>query len=324
MAHLITGYAGYEHIKSEDDGAFNAAFFGEGQYVMEIGNQLEGSIINNNTVRILDGDGLMYGRHFRIKPNTYEDLTISNGTAGQNRVDLVCMTYKKNSLDETEQVYLEVIEGTATAGVASIPGYTNGNILDGATFNQMPLYKVTVEGVVLRKIEPLFETLKNYKSLAEEYANKFQTSCETHLNSLGILDTLEEVEANTQENQLAGALALKELKNETESSVVQPWQLTYINLNIGTGFTADIITGRSIDDFGLIQVEWWKDSVRATATIGVPRFKECGVELTYVNTVGTQFWCKLEYISDKKVKMTRAANAEGIVAINGLGGIAKY
>ena len=26
MIHLITGYMGYEHIKSEDDGAFNAAF----------------------------------------------------------------------------------------------------------------------------------------------------------------------------------------------------------------------------------------------------------------------------------------------------------
>ena len=99
MAHLVTGYAGYEHIKSEDAGAFNAAFFGGGQYVMEFGNQFEGSIIDNNTVRILDGDGLMYGRHFRIYPNTYEDLTISTGAVGKNRIDLICMTYEKNTSD---------------------------------------------------------------------------------------------------------------------------------------------------------------------------------------------------------------------------------
>lgn len=210
MAHLITGYAGYEHIKSEDDGAFNAAFFGEGQYVMEIGNKLKGSIIDNNTVRILDGDGLMYGRHFRIKPNTYEDLTISNGTAGQNRIDLIVMTYEKNSLDETEQVRLEVIKGTATTGKATTPSYTNGNILNGATKNQMPLYKLTIEGVVLRKIETLFTTLKNYKSLAESYANEFKTACQTYLNSLNVLDTMEEISANTQNNQLAGALGVKE------------------------------------------------------------------------------------------------------------------
>ena len=59
MVHLITGYAGYEHIKSADQGSYNAAFFGDGQFIMEIGNQFAASIIDNNTVRILDGDGMM-------------------------------------------------------------------------------------------------------------------------------------------------------------------------------------------------------------------------------------------------------------------------
>lgn len=40
MIHLITGYAGYEHIQSEDDGAFNAAFFGNGQNVLESGKEV--------------------------------------------------------------------------------------------------------------------------------------------------------------------------------------------------------------------------------------------------------------------------------------------
>ena len=159
MIHLITGYAGYEHIKSADDGAFNAAIFGDGQYVMNTGNQFAASIIDNNTVRILDGDGLMYGRHFRIEPNSYEDVTITTGTAGKNRVDLICMTYKKNETDGTEQAYIEVIKGTETEGAATVPEYTAGNILEGATFNQMPLYKVNIEGVVLSGIEQVFDLL---------------------------------------------------------------------------------------------------------------------------------------------------------------------
>ena len=53
QTHLVTGYKGSEHIKSADQGSFNAAFFGSGQFVMEMGNQFEGSIVNNNTVRIL-------------------------------------------------------------------------------------------------------------------------------------------------------------------------------------------------------------------------------------------------------------------------------
>jgi hypothetical protein len=162
MAHLVTGYAGYSHIKSADEGAFNASLFGDGQYVMELGNQFKGSIIDNNTVRILDGDGLMYGRHFRIEPNTYEDLTITTGTAGKNRIDLICMTYEKNIGDETEKVYLQVIKGTETVGTPIVPEYTNRNILEGVSLNQMPLYKVTIEGVVLSKIEKLFETIPSY------------------------------------------------------------------------------------------------------------------------------------------------------------------
>ena len=212
MTHLITGYAGVEHIQSADAGAFNAAFFGDGQYVMESGSQFEGSIIDNNTVRILDGDMLMYGRHIRIEPNTYEDIAVATGKAGTNRIDLICMVYKKNASNGIEESYLQVVKGTEITGTASAPEYTDGNILEGATLNQMPLYKVVIEGVVLKEIIPLFVTIPTYKTLAEKYAAEFQAKCESHLESLNVLDTMEEVDANTQENQLAGALALKELK----------------------------------------------------------------------------------------------------------------
>lgn len=178
MVHLVTGYAGYAHIKSADDGAFNASFFGAGQYVMEFGNQFEGSIIDNSTVRILDGDGLMYGRHFRIEPNTYEDLNIATGTAGTSRIDLICMTYEKKPNDETEKVVLQVIKGTETAGTPSVPEYTDGNILEGASLNQMPLYKVKIEGVVLSDIEPVFKTIPSYEGLAKKYADRFEAVCE--------------------------------------------------------------------------------------------------------------------------------------------------
>ena len=184
MIHLVTGYAGYEHIKSEDDGAFNAAFFGDGQYIMECGNQFKASIVDNNTVQLLDGDGLMFGRHFRLAKNSTENVTITTGTAGTNRIDLICMTYKKNETDGTEQVYTEVIKGNAVGGTPTAPAYTTGNILEGAIFNQMPLYEVTVSGVVLTSIKPLFATIPSYKGLAEKYAEQFQSACEAYLATL--------------------------------------------------------------------------------------------------------------------------------------------
>lgn len=221
MAHLITGYKGSEHIKSADQGSFNAAFFGAGQFVMEIGNQFEGSIINNNTVRIIDGDLLMYGRHVRIEPNTYEDLTVDTGTAGTNRIDLVCMTYEKNQTDGTEKAYLQVVKGTETEGTAAEPAYVDGNILSGATKNQMPLYRLQIEGVVLKSITQVFKTIPTYKTLAEQYAAQFEKACNTYLGALNILDTMEEVSANTKANQLAGALALKEAFSTLNSNKIQ-------------------------------------------------------------------------------------------------------
>ncbi len=208
--HLITGYKGTEHIQSKDARSFNSAMFGNGEFVMEIGNQFEGSIINNNTVRVLDGDILMQGGHIRIETDTYEDLTITTGTAGKNRNDLVVMTYEKNASDGTETAYLEVLTGTETEGTASDPAYVSGIIAEGALKNQMPLFRVKIAGVVLSDMETLFTTIPTYKKLAEKYSAQFQTACDTYLGALNILDTKEEIEANTQKNQLAGALGVKQ------------------------------------------------------------------------------------------------------------------
>lgn len=203
MVHLITGYAGTEHITSADDGSFNAAFFGDGQNVMQIGNQFSASIINNNTVRILDGDGLMYGRHFRIPKNTYEDVTIKTGEAGKNRIDIICVEYSKNASSGIESTAIKVIEGTPAVSAVQ-PTPTNGNILNGATLNQMPLYKVEVEDVVLKRVTKLFTIIPTYKALAEQAALDFAAKIDEKAASLA---TKDDVETAISEVQRAASTA---------------------------------------------------------------------------------------------------------------------
>ena len=214
MAHLVTGYAGKEHIRSADQGSFNAAFFGDGEFVMSSGSRFAGAIINNNTVRISDGDMLMQGRHIRIEPNTYEDLTISTGTAGTNRIDLIVMTYEKNAASGIESAKLEVVQGTATSGTPSAPEIVSGDILNGDLKNQMPLYAVYVSGVALTKISTQFMVCPTYKDLAIYYAQQFHNACQTHLISLNIIDSADAIDANSAANQLAGALGVKELASQ--------------------------------------------------------------------------------------------------------------
>lgn len=199
MAHLVTGYAGKEHITSADQGSFNASFFGTGQFVMEAGRQFGASIVDNNTVRVFDGDMLMQGRHIRIPPDAYEDMAIGTGTAGKNRTDIICMTYEKNVSDGTERAYLEVVRGMETEGEPVPPQYVEGNILEGAERNQMPLYLVELRGVVLSGIACMFQTITTYQTLAEKYEEEFLDACRNFLGSLIVFDTMSGIDGNTEQ-----------------------------------------------------------------------------------------------------------------------------
>ena len=80
--HLVTGFAGHQHITSADQAVFNSLMFGGGQYVLAKGNRFAASVVTNNRVNVLDGDIYMQGRHIRLNEATSVDLTIENGTQG--------------------------------------------------------------------------------------------------------------------------------------------------------------------------------------------------------------------------------------------------
>ena len=159
--HLVTGYAGAEHIQSQDQGSFNIAAFGEGQYVLDHGNKFEADILAGNTVRIKDGDMIMQGRHLRLAAGTTEEVTIDNGTAGMQRKDLIVARYTKNSSTGVETVAFIVIKGTESSSAPVDPEYNVGNITDGNDLiNDFPLYRVSLNGNELTLSDPLFETHK--------------------------------------------------------------------------------------------------------------------------------------------------------------------
>lgn len=155
--NLVTGYTGQAHVTAADDGALNAALVGSGQYVMPTGNQLQASVITNNSVKVLDGDALMQGRHIRIEPGTSVDLTIENGATGYYRNDLIVIRYAKEASTGVETANLTVIKGTPGTEQAADPSYTSGDILnDGAIANDMPLYRVVLEGLNIKELVPLY------------------------------------------------------------------------------------------------------------------------------------------------------------------------
>lgn len=155
--HLVTGYAGEAHITAEDHGSFNAALTNGGNYVLQRGNRLSASIINNTTVRVLDGDLLIQGRHIRLPDSSYVDLAIETGTQGKYRKDLIVARYTRNTATGVEECNLAVIKGTPTASNPVDPAYTSGDLLVNHDAQvEFPLYRVLLDGVQLQAVEQLF------------------------------------------------------------------------------------------------------------------------------------------------------------------------
>ena len=171
--HLITGYAGREHITSADQGSFNAAVMGGGEFVLERGEQFRCQVVSNNKVRIYDGDALMQGRHIIIDRNTYEETTHDNGTQGYKRVDLIVLTYEKNAVTSVESVKLEVIKGSPAESNPAVPEYTKGDILNsGASKNQMPLYQIPFDGLSIGEPVKLFSTVPTLEGMKADIDGK--------------------------------------------------------------------------------------------------------------------------------------------------------
>lgn len=146
--HLVTGYAGQAHVTAADDGSFNRAVFGSGQYVFDFGSKFAASVVSNNKITIADGDLLMQGRHVRLAEGATVDLTITNGTQGKKRNDLIVARYTKDAISGVEQVNLVVIQGTAVDSDPADPEYTSGDIInDHDLLNDMPLYRVPLDGL---------------------------------------------------------------------------------------------------------------------------------------------------------------------------------
>lgn len=163
--YIVTGRTGQNHVTSADHGAMNASFAGSGRYVAEgIGDTLSAEVVTNNLVRIHSGEVFNQGRHMRVEANTYVDCTIENGSQSKLRYDLIVFRYTKNADTGVENGEIVVIKGTAGTSAVD-PSYTTGNILAGALQDDMPLYRVKIDGINIVGLDKLFVTVPGLAAL---------------------------------------------------------------------------------------------------------------------------------------------------------------
>ena len=167
---LVTGKWGEVHVTSAQQRNFNSGVVGDGQYVM---NGLTATMSDSNTLHVNPGVACMNGADVEV-PAGGVDVTVTNGTQGMLRNDLICVRYTMDGPTQKEKAELVCVRGTPAATDPQDPEYNDGSILDGSLVVDMPLYRVPLDGISVGDPEPLFDVLM---PMADLWDSVSQLSC---------------------------------------------------------------------------------------------------------------------------------------------------
>lgn len=159
------------------------AIMGTDSYVCDVGQKFAATLVSNTSLKLADGEGVLQGVRFRIPYGSTVALTIASGTSGYKRIDLVVARYTKS----TGAISFVVIKGTRATSSPATPAYTTGNVIEGATVVDFPLYKITLDGTTVSSVDKLFTKLQTMAEL-QTAVNKLNTEIVTQEFSIGSAD----------------------------------------------------------------------------------------------------------------------------------------
>ena len=144
---LVDGKAGVAHISSEDKAIIHQAKFSKSDVVYDWGDAFKCSMSSSNRATVGTGCASIQGLDWHI--TAAESVTISNGSQGMKRNDIICAHYHRDSKTGNENVALTVLKGTPNATAAADPTIPAGKILSGAVDAYMPLWRIPLDGITV-------------------------------------------------------------------------------------------------------------------------------------------------------------------------------
>ena len=144
---LVDGKAGRAHISSEDKAIIHQAKFSKSDVVFDWGDAFKCTMGSANRATIGTGCASIQGLDWHI--TAAESVTISNGSQGMKRNDIICAHYHRDSSTGVEKVELAVLKGTPNATTAADPTIPSGKILSGAVDAYMPLWRIPLDGITV-------------------------------------------------------------------------------------------------------------------------------------------------------------------------------
>lgn len=166
-------------VSSASDSELYAALFGEGSYIVR--HRLDAEMVDSNTLSVGSGNAIQNGRHIRLKGST--EFVIPSGVQAQKRSNLAVLRTTVTRDEETMQTVEEtvplVLSGEPTMDGSPVdPDVIEGNLLEGDTIADFPLFRVVTDGINAGEPEPLYD----FVASETEFRDSLSQSVETYAN----------------------------------------------------------------------------------------------------------------------------------------------
>lgn len=168
---IVSGKTGSPHVTSQQFRQILEGTIGQGSCILASGENLEPELTSNNLLKIRSGIMAHHGNVSAVKIGTYDEVTITNGTQGMKRKDLVVNRYTRNKetgIETNEWLY---IMGTPTSGTPTVPAYTKGNLQEGDLVDDCPVFEITLNGINVTGVKKLLDVLPSMATINDDLAD---------------------------------------------------------------------------------------------------------------------------------------------------------
>ena len=167
---IVSGRTGSPHVTSQQFRQMLEGIIGQGSYIITSGENLKPELSSNNLLKIRSGMMAHHGCISCVDIGTYDEVTLTNGSQGMKRIDLIVNRYTRNAETEAENCSWKVIMGTPAASNPTVPSYTKGNLQNGDTVDDCPIFEVHYDGINVAEVKSLLSVTDGLSGLSSKLA----------------------------------------------------------------------------------------------------------------------------------------------------------
>lgn len=168
---IVSGRTGLPHVTSQQFRQMLEGIIGQGSYIITSGENLKPELSSNNLLKIRSGMMAHHGCISCVDIGTYDEVTLTNGSQGMKRIDLIVNRYTRNAETEVENCSWKVIQGKPVASNPAVPAYTSRNLQNGDTVDECPVFEVHFDGINVTEVKSLLSVTDGLSGLSRKLTN---------------------------------------------------------------------------------------------------------------------------------------------------------